>query len=120
MLNGRRQAATGWMAVLLLSGIGVGCATTSAGTRTARPAGPAPRDTRIVHEDCPVDESGVIAEDVNGDGRPDRRTVTEDGHVVCQALDFNFDGVVDAWVYLDASGKVRRRESDYDRDGRVD
>jgi len=115
-----RQASRGWLGVLLMSGVGVGCAGSSAGQRADHPSGAASRDTRILHEECPIEASGVVAEDVNGDGRPDRRTVSEQGHVVCRALDFNFDGVVDAWVYLDESGKVRRRESDYDRDGRVD
>jgi hypothetical protein len=117
---GTRRTARSWVSVLLMAGAQVGCAGSAAGSRAAHPSGPAPRDTRILHEDCPVEDSGVVAEDVNGDGRPDRRTVSADGHVVCRALDFNFDGVVDAWVYLDESGKVRRRESDYDRDGRVD
>ena len=39
---------------------------------------------------------------------------------MCQWLDLNFDGVVDAWVYFDETGQVRRRETDYDRDGRID
>jgi hypothetical protein len=119
-LMGRPQAARGWVSVLLLGGVGVGCAMGGAGRKADHPSGPAARDTRILHEECPVEDSGVVAEDVNGDGRPDRRTVIEDGRVVCRGLDFNFDGVVDAWVYLDEGGKVRRRESDYDRDGRVD
>src|SRR4051794_33397994 len=109
---GTRRTARSWVSVLLMGGAGVGCAASTAGCRAAH-SGPAPRDTRILHEDCPVEDSEVVAEDVNGDGRPDRRTVSEDGHVVCRALDFNFDGVVDAWVNLDESGKVRRRESDY-------
>lgn len=117
---GTQRAACNWGAWLLACGMGLGCAGTSAGQKPANPSGLAPRDTRIVHEECPVDDSGVLAEDVNGDGRPDRRTVSEGGRVVCRGLDFNFDGVVDAWVYFDAAGKVRRRESDYDRDGRVD
>lgn len=78
------------------------------------------RDTRIVHEDCPVNGSGAQREDIDGDGRPDRVTVREGARVLCRSLDFNFDGAVDAWVYFDPSGGVRRRESDYDRDGRVD
>src|SRR6266498_3853447 len=120
VLMRRRQAAGYGLSWLLLSGLGSGCASSGAGHKATSATGPAPRDTRIVHEGCPVEDSGAVAEDVNGDGRPDRRTVSEDGHVVCRGMDFNFDGVIDAWVYLDASGKVRRRESDYDRDGRID
>jgi hypothetical protein len=105
---------------LLAGSVAVACASSAAGRKAGSPKGPAPRDTRIVHEACPLDDGGVVAEDVNGDGRPDRTTVSEGGRVVCRGLDFNFDGVIDAWVYLDAGGKLRRRESDYDRDGRVD
>lgn len=77
------------------------------------------KDTRILHEECPVNDGGTQKEDVNGDGRPDRMTVAISGGA-CRALDFNFDGAIDAWVYLDSKGSVRRRENDYDRDGRVD
>jgi hypothetical protein len=58
--------------------------------------------------------------DANGDGRPDLIIVRNGGREVCRAADLNFDGVMDSWVYLDANGKVRRRENDYDRDGRID
>jgi hypothetical protein len=78
------------------------------------------KDTRIVHEDCDLDASGAESQDVNGDGRPDRTVVRQGGVERCRGLDLNFDGTIDAWVYLEPSGKVRRRESDYDRDGRVD
>lgn len=80
-----------------------------------------PRDRRVVHEDCPVTAAGAVAEDINGDGRPDRRTAAGGkASAPCRALDFNFDGVIDAWVYLDEAGRVRRRENDYDSDGSVD
>jgi hypothetical protein len=98
----------------------VACAGAGAEPKTANSSGLTPRDTRIVHEECPIDESGVVAEDVNGDGRPDRRTVSVGGRVVCRALDFNFDGLGEDSISFDARGPVRRRESDYDRDGRID
>jgi hypothetical protein len=79
-----------------------------------------PRDTRLDHEDCPVTQPGVVAEDINGDGRPDRRTLMVSSRPQCVTLDFNFDGITDAWVYLDERGAVRRRESDFDRDGSPD
>jgi hypothetical protein len=110
-----------WWGQLISAAILVGaCTMNSAGPRAGKHPGPAPRDTRIIHEDCALDGSAAVKEDLNGDGRPDRTTSIENGNPVCQALDFNFDGVIDAWVYFDAAGKVRRRESDYDRDGRVD
>jgi hypothetical protein len=97
------------------------CGAASGLDRKARgPAPIEPRDTRLVHEDCPVAAAGTSAEDINGDGRPDRRTVSVGSRPRCRASDFNFDGVVDAWVYLDEAGKLRRRENDFDRDGNVD
>ena len=77
-------------------------------------------DTRIIHEECDVSASGTQQVDVNGDGRADVSIVSAGRVEKCRAVDLNFDGVVDSWVYRDAAGKVRRRESDYDRDGRVD
>ncbi len=78
------------------------------------------KDTRIVHEDCPIEGSGAEGHDVNGDGRPDRTLVRSGGVERCRGVDLNFDGTIDAWIYLEPDGTVRRRESDYDRDGRVD
>lgn len=93
----------------------------SAGPKAAGRGRVEPRDTQLVHEDCPISAASTVSEDINGDGRPDRRTVMRDGgKASCRALDFNFDGVIDAWVYLDDAGRVRRRENDYDRDGNVD
>ena len=113
----RRVAKIGRAGVLAAT-LGA-CAGSGVGPKTAS-GGPVARDTRILHEECDLDESGAVAEDINGDGRPDRSCVSEGGRVTCRGLDFNFDGVIDAWVYLDESGQVRRRESDYDRDGRID
>lgn len=79
-----------------------------------------PRDTKLVHEACEIDGAGVVAMDINGDGEPDRRSVKAGNRELCRALDFNFDGVIDAWVYLDEASRVRRRENDFDRDGNVD
>ncbi|MCA9628082.1 MAG: hypothetical protein KC766_10460 [Myxococcales bacterium] len=76
------------------------------------------RDTAIVHEDCDLDSGQKT--DVNGDGRPDITVVRSGATEICRAVDLNFDGKIDAWVYRDGSGQVRRRESDYDRDGRID
>jgi hypothetical protein len=79
-----------------------------------------PRDTRVVHEDCPLAGAGSSSEDINGDGRPDRRTASVGSRPRCRASDFNFDGRVDAWIYLDDKGQLRRRENDFDGDGSVD
>jgi hypothetical protein len=115
-----RRAGEWGGTALLATAIGLACAGSGAGRKGANGSGPTPRDTRILHEECALDEGGAVAEDINGDGRPDRTSLSEDGRVSCRGLDFNFDGVIDAWVYLDPGGQLRRRESDYDRDGRVD
>jgi hypothetical protein len=78
------------------------------------------RDTRIVHEPCDLDAAGAERLDVNGDGRPELTRVLVSKREVCRALDFNFDGRIDAFVYRGSDGSLRRRESDFDRDGRVD
>lgn len=78
------------------------------------------RYTLVSHESCAIDGADAVRVDVNGDGKPDVITVYEGGRKVCEWLDFNFDGVCDTWVYFTPSGQVRRREVDYDRDGRID
>lgn len=78
------------------------------------------RDTRIQHEECDVNSSSAERLDANGDGKTDVTIVREGSREVCRAVDLNFDGIIDSWVYYDGSGQVRRRESDYDRDGRID
>jgi hypothetical protein len=98
----------------------VGCAgSTSGGADSANQAS-GPRATEIVHEDCDVAAAGAERMDANGDGVADVTAVKADNQVSCQAFDLNFDGKVDSWVYFEPSGQVRRRESDFDRDGRVD
>ncbi len=81
---------------------------------------PTRRDTTIVHEPCDIESGSVSKGDANGDGRPDVITVAEGGKPTCQWLDLNFDRVVDVWVYYGSDGSVRRRETDFDRDGRID
>jgi hypothetical protein len=106
--------------VLFLSQ-GVACAASGAAGAGANGRHRAePRDTHLAHEDCPVTQPGVLAEDINGDGHPDRLTLVVNAHPQCTTLDFNFDGVTDVWVYFDERGLVRRRESDFDRDGSPD
>jgi len=73
------------------------------------------RDLEIHHESCDVDSAQKV--DANNDGRPDIFHVMKGGKEVCRAIDMNFDGVKDAFIYFDDSGQERRRESDFDRDG---
>ena len=78
------------------------------------------RETDITHDACDVRSSSAERVDVNADGRPEVIRVKEGGREICRAIDLNFDGNVDTFVYFDAEGKERRRESDFDRDGRAD
>lgn len=78
------------------------------------------RPTEVVHEECDIKDSNAERLDADGDGRADVTIVRSGNREVCRAVDLNFDGKIDTWVYKDASGQVRRRESDYDRDGRID
>lgn len=96
-----------------------GCAGSNAKVDSADGMG-GPRPVEIVHEDCDVASGSAERLDANGDGVADVTSVKAGNQVSCQAFDLNFDGKVDSWVYFEPGGKVRRRESDYDRDGRID
>jgi hypothetical protein len=78
------------------------------------------RDTEIKHEACDGDSASATKMDINGDGKPDIVHVTAGGREVCRIVDLNLDGAIDAFIYYDAQGRERRRESDFDRDGRPD
>ena len=80
----------------------------------------AQRPTTIVHEDCDINSPTAQRIDASGEGKPDIISVMSGGHEICRALDLNFDGRIDRYMYFDDKGQVRRVESDYDRDGRID
>ncbi len=109
-----RSLLTAGLVVVGLSGCG------GAQARTGLSEGVQHRDTLVEHEPCDVEGKGAELVDANGDGRPDIVIVREGGREVCRAVDLNLDGTFDRWTYLDAEGRVRRQESDYDRDGRID
>jgi hypothetical protein len=72
------------------------------------------RSEVIEHEAC--DESGNKVEllDANNDGKPDIKRVLKNGREICRITDLNHDGKPDMFEYYDATGQLRRRESDYD------
>jgi hypothetical protein len=78
------------------------------------------RDTEMTHEDCDIESSSAKKMDANGDGRPDLVQVLSGNREECRAVDINMDGIIDVFVYYDAQGQVRRRESGFDRDTRPD
>lgn len=63
------------------------------------------------------DATGV---DVDGDGRPDLRTVVIGGRTVCRELDLDFDGAPDVIRVGDIDGDLQWSAHDLDFDGRAD
>jgi hypothetical protein len=80
----------------------------------------AQRETKISLEKCDTASAGAEGLDANGDGRPDVVRVKQGAREVCRTTDLNFDGKIDRTTFFDAQQKVRRVESDFDRDGLVD
>ncbi len=59
--------------------------------------------------------------DYNSDGIMDNFYYYENGVVIRQEVDSNFDGKIDVWVYITNSGKsISRYEKDLNYDGVVD
>ncbi len=110
-----KSFAAGFAAIALV----VAACSASDGTDAAHPTG-FERDTEMKHEACDGAAAGNERIDVNGDGRPNIVKVMKGGRETCRILDLNLDGAVDAYVYYDEAGLERRREFDFDRDGRVD
>jgi hypothetical protein len=106
-----RSLSLAWGALLLCA---VGCSGGAGAGGGAATGGITRRDTAIKHEAC--DTAGAKEKiDANNDGRPDIFMAAG-----CRAVDLNFDGVVDIYSYTDGSGRLRRREYDYDRDNQID
>jgi hypothetical protein len=104
----RLRVLLGFTSLLALTSVACGSAqVASSETKT--------RNVALTHEACDLDSARTV--DVNGDGRPDIWHVEPGGRETCRAIDLNFDGIKDAFVYYDAEGRERRRESDFDRDG---
>jgi len=106
----RRKAA--WVAVFFLYGCNSGTSARSPERESLE------RDIRVVHEDCAT--GGGEKLDANADGRPDVFIVRSGSHEACRAVDLNLDGKIDVWSYNDSSGRLRRKEYDFDRDGVID
>ena len=111
-----RPLAGGLPLVLLVAA----CTSPDSTQVKAKTATAGERDTEIKHEPCDKDSATAQKIDVNGDGSPDIIHVASGGREVCRIVDLNLDGAVDAFIYYDAQGRERRRESDFDRDGRAD
>ena len=115
------NSRVGALAVLLLGAcFQLGCNSANTAGPTAPGSAITRRDTAVNHEACDTKSSGTEKIDANGDGKPDIFIVRDGSREVCRAVDLNFDGVIDSYSYFDANGQLRRRENDYDKDGRID
>lgn len=97
----------------------VGCGGGAGASGGAATGGVTKRDTAVTHDPCDT-ASAAEKIDANNDGRPDIFIVRKGSSELCRAIDLNFDGVIDSFSYNDGSGRLRRREYDYDRDGQID
>lgn len=103
---------------LLVSLSAAGCGgSQEGGPKAPTSEGPS---TEMKHEDCDVTSGSAEKLDTNGDGKPDIVKVMSGGREVCRMVDLNHDNKPDSFLYFDPSGSIRRRESDFDRDGKID
>jgi hypothetical protein len=117
---GTSRSGRAWLVLLLGASFQLGCNGAASAGPNAPGSGITRRDTTVTHEPCDIKSSGTEKIDANNDGKPDIFIVHEGGREVCRAVDLNFDGVIDSYSYFDASGQLRRRENDYDKDGQID
>lgn len=75
-------------------------------------------DTALLLEPC--DGDAAERYDADEDGKPEVVIFKRGKKELCRKLDFDDDGSTDRTTFLDKRGKVRRIESDFDRDRRVD
>ncbi len=78
------------------------------------------RETEMRLEACQTEGAEVEEADADGDGKGEILRVLEAGREVCRIADLNFDGEPERVTFFDEQGKVRRVQSDYDREGKVD
>jgi len=122
MIQRARVRGLGLLLVMTVSALqAVACSTTEAEADKS-PANNQKRDTAIVHEPCDTNSSEAVKVDVKGrgGGRADIIHVMRGGKEICRMVDLNMDGKPDVFIYYDEQGRERRREQDFDRDGRAD
>jgi hypothetical protein len=103
----------------LLSLLAIGCGKKTTDVNSAEDARQF-RETTPKFEACDVQSKSTEQVDANGDGKPEMIRVLSGKGELCRTMDLNFDGRIDRTTFFDESGKERRIESDFDRDGVVD
>ena len=88
--------------------------------KTADDVANKPRQTEMVHEECDLEDADATVLDADHDGRPEVVRVMDGGREVCRAADINGDGIIDSFSYFDEQGRLKRRESGFDRDAHPD
>ena len=105
---------------LALGLAGLGCSSAEAADKAKSPLDNEKRDTTITHDPCDTTSNDAVKVDVKGRGQPAIVHVMKGGREVCRMVDLNMDGAPDVFIYYDEQGRERRREQDFDRDGRAD
>jgi len=114
------RSVSRWLPLAPLLALGIACSqSVSLGAGGPGQANDA-RPTEAKHEPCDVESKGAARMDVNNDGKSEVTRVMSGSRELCRALDLNFDGRIDSYLYFDDQGLLRRRESDFDRDGVTD
>jgi hypothetical protein len=108
----------GSLAAVCLALLLAGCGKKETTGPAAAPDAHIRRSTSVELEKCA--EEGAATYDADGDGKAEVRVATKSGREVCRVADLDSDGKSDRTTFFDAEGRVRRVESDFDRDGKVD
>ncbi len=120
----KRRAGLAWCVVAAAPACVAAVAACSDGPGGSGPKNSGPQEAveTIDHEPCDPNGGGHRAEgfDTHGDGKPVVIKVYDGSHEICRISDLNHNGKPDLYEYFDASGNIRRRESDYDQNGIVD
>ncbi|MBI5531918.1 MAG: hypothetical protein HY898_04330 [Deltaproteobacteria bacterium] len=118
--SAKPRSVSRWLSLAPLLVVGVACSqSVSLGAGGPGQASDA-RPIEIKHDPCDVESKSAVRVDANNDGKSEITRVMSGSREVCRAVDLNFDGRMDSYVYLDDQGQMRRRESDFDRDGVID
>lgn len=90
------------------------------GPRTPTDANGNSFPVEITHEPCDIKSKSSEKTDANQDGKFDLISVRSGKLETCRAVDLNFDGRFDHFLYFNAAGQVVRKESHWDPDDVLD